>query len=233
MHTDSLRVRKTLLAAVGLMLASAALTGCNDNKEATPPAVVTNPAPPAPAPPTTVVVPGSTTTTAPAAGGVVVAGSPTTKINTNAGPGTSTGTDQATADAANAAIVRNKQMTGSRVEAVVTGGVCRLTGFVQNQQQKGLAETTARRVPGVSSVVNKLTIIATGGAKPPTKTIVVTRTKTKIIHVHDKPKPMPTQGGSPNDSGTGDNSMPQPPAAPNAPDAPATPTTPDTANNGQ
>lgn len=230
MHTDSSRVRKSFITAVGLMLAGAALTGCNDNKEATPPTVVTNPAPPAPAPPTTVVVPGSTTTTTPAAGGVVVAGNPATKINTNAGPGASTGTDQTTAKAVNDAILTNKQMTGARVEPVVTGGVCRLTGTVQNQIQKALAGKTASQTAGVASVVNKLTIISTGGAKPKTKTIVVTRTKTKIIHVHDKPTPMPTQGGSPNDTGTGDNSMPQ---SPNAPDAPTTPATPDTANNGQ
>ena len=87
------------------------------------------------------------TTTSPAA--------PDTKINTNAGPGTSNGTDTATADAVNTAIVHNKQMTGSRVEVVVTDGVARLNGTVQDQQQKALAGTTASNTPGVSSVLNK------------------------------------------------------------------------------
>ncbi len=213
------------------LLAALAVTGCSHDEPATPPTnTVVNTAPaPAPSTTTTVTTPGTTTTTSGTG----------TKINTNAGPGTSNGTDTTTATAVNAAIVRNKQMTGSRVEAVVTAGVARLNGTVQNQQQKALAATTASNTPGVSSVINKLQITPTGGAhgtpaKP--KTIVKVFNHTTVVH--DKqyvPVPVPANGGNSgansgggangsNDNGTGDNNAggsgnnsANPPAAPNPP----------------
>ncbi len=202
------------IAAVtaGALFAALLTAGCHDNN---PPAntVVTTP-PPAPAG----VSPGGTATTT--AGSAATATTPDTKINTNAGAGTSNGTDTATADKINTAIVHNKQMTGSRVEPVVTAGVATLNGQVQNQQQKALAETTARQVAGVSSVKNKLIIVTTGGAKP--KPMVVTKTKT--VYVHDKAAPAQSSGG------TSATQAPPPPAAPEAPAAPAPPAAPD--NNG-
>lgn len=173
-------------------LAGLLVTGCS--KDETPPATtVTTPAPST----TTVVTPGGTATTPPGPGN-------DTKINTNAGAGMSNGTDTATAAAINKAVVQNKQMTGSRVEAVVTGGVATLNGQVQNQQQKALAQKAAEKTPGVSSVKNKLMIVTTGGAKP--KPEVITKTKTVVVHdkapasAPDSNSPMsgaPTQGTTP------------------------------------
>lgn len=201
----NLRPHRVAAGTAGALLAALLTAGChNDNPPAN--TVVTTPAP-APA-----VAPSATTTTTP---GGTAATTPDTKINTNAGAGTSNGTDTATADQINTAIVHNKQMTGSRVEPVVTGGVATLNGQVQNQQQKALAETTARQVPGVSSIKNKLIIVTTGGAKP--KPTVITKTKT--VYVHDKAAPADS-GAS---GGTSDTQAPAPPAAPDAPAAPATP----------
>ncbi len=195
--------RNTILAA-GAVFAALLASGCAHNDTATPPTVVT-------APPTTTVVtpvPGAmSTTTTPGMA------SPDTKVNVNAGPGGSTGTDSALADAVNTAIVHNKQMTGSRVEPVATGGVVTLTGQVQNQQQKALAEKTATQTPGVLSVKNKLLIVSTGGAKP--KPVVITKTKTVVIHDQAAPSSAPA------DANTGDTAMPLP-----APDANAAPTNP-------
>ena len=166
-----MRMNLTRLAAAALGAAALAFltAGCHDD---TPP-------------PTTVVTPppASSVTVTPGATGPVgtMTGTvPDTKINTNAGPGGSTGTDAALADQVNTAIVHNKQMTGARVEVLATNGVVTLNGQVQNQQQKALAQSTAQQVPGVSSIKNKLLIVTTGGAKP--KPMVVTKTKTVVIH---------------------------------------------------
>ena len=204
-------------AAACAAIAAMTLAGCGHD-ETPPPTTVVNPAP-APAAPST-----TTTTVVPsdASGATSPMGAPDTKVNTNAGPGTSNGTDTALSDSVNTAIVHNKQMTGARVEVLATAGVVTLNGQVQNQQQKALAETTASKTPGVSSVKNKLIIVTTGGAKP--KPVVVTRTivKTKVIH-DQAPASAPASdagtGGAPADSG-------QPPAAPASPDQPATPATP-------
>ena len=178
-------------AAILTALAALALGGCAHN-DAPPNTTVVAPAPAAPVVATTPGAPGAV---------VGTPGSPATKVNVNAGPGASTGTDTTTAKAVNDAIVTNKQMTGSRIEAVVTGGVCTLTGITQNGSQKGIAEQTARRVAGVTGVKNKIEIRPTGGAgktvaaKPATKIIVINRT------------------------------VPAPPAAPAPPAPPATPAT--------
>lgn len=175
--------RGALLAA-GSALALLASAGCSHD-EAPPPTVNTT---------TTVATPAASpgvvaTTTTPGAptmvtgpGGTVVGRSTN---NTNAGIGGATGTDTSTADAVNKAIHNNAQMTGSRVTAVVHAGVARLTGTSQNQQQKGLAETTARQTAGVSSVINKIEIVPTGGIKSPTPKPMV-KTVTKTVVVHDK-----------------------------------------------
>ena len=218
------------------LLAALAVTGCAHDEPATPPtSTVVNTAPAPAASTNTTIVPGATTTTANPNG-------PDTKINTNAGPGTSNGTDVDTAEAIKKAIVDNNQMTGSRVEPVVSGGVARLNGTVQNQQQKALAATTAGKTPGVSRVINKLQIIATGGVHgtPATpKTIVKVFNHTTVVH--DKqivPVPVPSDSGTAgsggdsasgsgsgnSDNGTGDTgngtgtgSAPAPPTAPTPP----------------
>ncbi len=188
-------------ALTAAALAAALLTaGCHDDTP--PPATVVTPSPSA-----------ATTVTPSAPGGSVstpagTATVPDTKINTNAGPGGSTGTDSALADQVNTAIVHNKQMTGSRVEAVATTGVVTLNGQVQNQQQKALAQSSAQQVPGVSSIKNKLIIVTTGGAKP--KPIVVTKTKTVVVH--DQAPAMPTDSGTaaPDPSAPTVNQVPPP-----------------------
>lgn len=203
MQTILTRSGRIAAAAAGAALAAFLLAGCHDDN---PPADNTTVTPPASSS-TTVVTPPAGTTTTP--GTTTTTTTPDTKINTNAGPGGSTGTDSALSDAVNTAIVHNKQMTGSRVEPVATAGVVTLNGQVQNQQQKALAEKTASQVPGVSSVKNKLIIVTTGGAKP--KPIVVTKTKTVIVH----DKAAPADNGA---SGTQTPAAPANPATPAAPD---------------
>ena len=98
-------------------------------------------------------------------------------------------------------------MTGSRVEPVATAGVVTLTGQVQNQQQKALAEKTATQVSGVASVKNKLIIVSTGGAKP--KPQVITKTKTIIIHDQAPASPLtPDPAETPAPPATPDTSSP-------------------------
>ena len=181
--------------AAGAVVAAFLTAGCHDDTPPTPTVVTT------PAPSTTTVVPVGSA--APAPGTVVVPPGPDTKINTNAGPGGSTGTDAALSDKINTAIVHNKQMTGSRVEVVATAGVVTLNGTVQNQQQKGLAQTTAQNTPGVGSIKNKLLIVTTGGAKP--KPTVITKTKTIVIQA---PAPAPANSPAP------DTTQAAPPDAP-------------------
>ncbi len=185
-------------ALTAAALAAALLTaGCHDD---TPP-------------PTTVITPppAAATTIAPSAGTTAPTGTtevPDTKINTNAGPGGSTGTDSALADQVNTAIVHNKQMTGARVEVVATAGIVTLNGQVQNPQQKALAQTTAQQVPGVSSIKNKLIIVTTGGAKP--KPMVVTKTKTIVVHDQSPAAPADNTGPAPDPSAPTDNQAPPP-----------------------
>ena len=175
-------------ATAGAALLIFLTAGCHDDTP--PPTTVVTPPPAS----TTTVTPGS----APAVG--ISPGVPDTKINTNAGPGGSTGTDAALADQVNTAIVHNKQMTGSRVEVVATAGVVTLNGQVQNQQQKALAQTTAQQVPGVSSIKNKLIIVTTGGAKP--KPMVVTKTKTVVIHDQAPSDQAPSDTAAPDNTQT-------------------------------
>ena len=195
------RMKSGRLAVIAGSAALACFLAAGCSKDETPPPTTTV-APPAPST-TTVVTPGGASTTTNPPG-------PDTKINTNAGAGTSNGTDTATAAAVNKAVVQNKQMTGSRVEAVVTDGVATLNGQVQNQQQKALAEKAATQTPGVTSVKNKLIIVTTGGAKP--KPTVITKT----VVVHDK-APASTmdsnspQSGSPTQSTSPDGTIPPPP----------------------
>ena len=191
-------------------LAGLLAAGCS--KDETPPTTtVTTPASPDT---TTVVTPGSSSTMATPPG-------PDTKINTNAGAGTSNGTDTATAAAVNKAVVQNKQMTGSRVEAVVTDGVATLNGQVQNQQQKALAEKAATQTPGVTSVKNKLMIVTTGGAKPKPETI------TKTVVVHDKAPAAPMNSTAPMSGAPAQGTAPggTPPSPPSPSDTTTTPPT--------
>ena len=203
MHT---RFSGRIALAAAAMLAAVLAAGCHDN---TPPdaTVVNTP----PASTTTTVTPGTAVTVPPQT-------IPDTKVNTNAGPGGSAGTDSALADQVNTAIVHNKQMTGSRVEVVATAGIVTLNGQVQNQQQKALAQSTAQQVPGVSSIKNKLMIVTTGGPKP--KPMVVTKTKTIVIHDQAPAAPLnaaPSDNSQtppvPTDQTAPDQSMPPPPPA--------------------
>ena len=196
-------------ATAGAALLAFLTAGCHDDTP--PPTAVVTP----PTASTTTVVPGSV----PSAGSP---GVPDTKVNTNAGPGGSTGTDAALADQINTAIVHNKQMTGSRVEVVAATGIVTLNGTVQNQQQKGLAQTTAQNVPGVGSIKNKLMIVTTGGAKP--KPMVVTKTKTVVIHDQAPAQPADGTGTAPTDSTQTppDTSATDPSSTPPAPPATTT-----------
>ena len=191
--------------AAGAAAAAFLTAGCHDDTPPAPSVVTT------PAPSTTTVVPAGS----PPAAMTPTATGPDTKINTNAGPGGSTGTDAALADQINTAIVHNKQMTGSRVEVVATGGVVTLNGSVQNQQQKGLAQTTAQAVPGVGGIKNKLIIVTTGGAKP--KPMVITKTKTVVIHDQSPPADATptdaTQAPPPDPSAADQSSTPPAPPA--------------------
>ena len=191
------RIKSGRLAVIAGSAVLAGLLAAGCSKDETPPTTTVT-APPAPST-TTVVTPGgsSTVTTPPG---------PDTKINTNAGVGTSNGTDTATAAAINKAVVQNKQMTGSRVEAVVTNGVATLNGQVQNQQQKALAEKAATQTPGVTSVKNKLMIVTTGGAKPKPQVI------TKTVVVHDKAPAPPTDNTGPLPTSTNGSTTPPPPS---------------------
>lgn len=192
------KIRRSAALAAGAVFAALLASGCAHDDTSTPPTVVTTP-------PSTSTV----TTTTPGMA------SPDTKVNVNAGPGGSTGTDSALSDAVNTAIVHNKQMTGSRVEPVATGGVVTLTGQVQNQQQKALAEKSAAQTPGVMSVKNKLIIVSTGGAKP--KPVIITKTKTIVIHDQN------AAPASPADTNPGDTPLPPTPVAPDPNAAPSTP----------
>ena len=204
-----------LSLAAAAIAAAFLLAGCHDDTPP-PPAVAATPAPS-----TTMVVP-SGSASAPAA--VTTAQVPDTKINTNAGPGGSTGTDAALADQVNTAIVHNKQMTGSRVEVVATAGIVTLNGTVQNQQQKALAQTTAQNVPGVGSIKNKLVIVTTGEAKP--KPMVVTKTKTIVIHDQAPAPSADSTGAAPTDG------SPQTPPDTSAPDQSSTSPAPPATSGG-
>ena len=171
MKQNRLRFRTAGVAAGIAALALFGLTGCSQDE------------------PETVVVttPESTTTVTRDSAGTDAAGQPVN--DTNAGPGGASGTDAAVAAAVRTAIVNNKQMTGSRVDVVVTGGVATLNGFTQNQQQKALAEKAARDTAGVTSVENKLEIRPTGGAKP----AQARPAQAKPAQARAKPKPAPAR----------------------------------------
>jgi hypothetical protein len=135
---------------------------------------------------------------------VIVSPSPSPKSpvsDTNAGPGGPSGTNTAIAEDINTRIVRNTQMTGSRVTAVVDDtGIATLNGFVQNQQQKALAAKAAENTPGVLSIKNKIEIRPTGGVgkqaptPPPTTQIIVMPAPSS----NATPTPEPSVSPSPN-----------------------------------
>jgi hypothetical protein len=137
---------------------------------------------------------------------------PAVNESVNAGPGGPTGTQAALADEVNKRIIRNPQMTGSRVNVVVDDiGVATLTGFTQNQQQKALAAKAAENTAGIVSVANKLEIRPTGGvgkAPKPTPSPSVT---THIIVVPGPPAaaPAPRPSASPWEGG-GESPAPAP-----------------------
>jgi hypothetical protein len=179
-------MHKREVIAAWAMGGAAALTlaGCSHDDAAPP---VTN---------TTVVV-GTPTPAAPpvAPAALTVNGVPVQTSNTNAGAGGATGTQTVLADQVNTAIVRNTQMTGSRVTAVVdASGVATLNGFVQNAQQKALAEKAARDTVGVVAVKNKLEIRPTGGIGKADSPKPAPSPKTVIInnYIGGSPGPVPS-----------------------------------------
>lgn len=193
--------KRALLITAGGTLVAMIAAGCSHQEDAPPPQVNTTttvlPPPTAPGAATTTTVPGPTNTV------TKTKVTPSTN-NTNAGAGGATGSQTGVADAVNKAIHNNAQMTGSRVTAVVnTSGEARLTGTAQNPQQKGLAESTTRQTPGVSTVINKIEIVPTGGMKTSAKPAAPA--KTKIIVVHDKATPADS-ASQPAPNGTGDTS---------------------------
>jgi hypothetical protein len=158
-RVERLRIA-ALFAAGGAALATLSLgaVGCGDRSadEGTSTTTVVSNAEPG----TTTV----TTSTAPSPAASV----PATTESVNAGPGDANGTQAKLADDINTRIIRNPQMTGSRVNVVVDdAGTATLTGFTQNQQQKALAAKAAEDTSGVVSVKNKIEIRPTGGVKPP------------------------------------------------------------------
>jgi hypothetical protein len=191
--------KETVSVFIGLVVGGAIITGCTNSTDntapATPPAVVSTPAP------TATVVPAPAVS---ATGGVMTTAQTN---NPNAGPGWATGAASDIGDAVVKAIHTNVQMTGSRIIATAdASGVVRLTGTAQNQQQKALAERQARQTAGVTSVINKIEIVATGGIKSASTPKVIE--KTKIVVIHDKattPNPAPASVNS--DSTTGSTGM--------------------------
>jgi hypothetical protein len=190
---------KLFVVASTLSLAALAAAGCQ-NTDSTPPTNTTTIIHDAPA--------SSARTVAAADGAASAQGS-----NTNAGPGGATGASSTTADAINTTIVRNTQMTGSRVTAVVdSAGTATLNGFVQNAQQKALAEKAAKDTPGVSGLKDKLEIRPTGGAgktdaasrvtsltvgDPDTTTSSAAATPSPRVIVVNNYVPVPTQQQAP------------------------------------
>ncbi len=192
--------KRALLVTAGGAMAALMAAGCSHQDDAPPPQVNTTttvlPPPAAPGAATTTTLPGTTNTV------TRTKVTPSTN-NTNAGSGGATGSQTGVADAVNKAIHNNAQMTGSRVTAVVNAsGEARLTGTAQNPQQKGLAESTARQTPGVSTVINKIEIVPTGGMK--SSASPAAPAKTKIIVVHDKASAPPADAADqPAPSGAG------------------------------
>lgn len=180
------RLLPAVLAA-GLLWGAA---GCGDRAAEAPTTTVINP-------------PGSSTTVRTGEGAV-----PAVTDNTNAGPGGPTGTQAAVADEINKKIVRNPQMTGARITAVVDdAGIATLTGFTQNQQQKALAAKAASETTGIVSVQNKLEIRPTGGvgkAKPQTPP----QTNTTVIVVPGGPSSGTSGETSPGASGSAEETAP-------------------------
>ena len=212
------------LCAVAFTAAAVGLAGCShdDSSANQPPTVVTNTVPVAvPSGTTTVTTtPNGSSAVATTASGTTAVSMPPQTNNTNAGPGGATGADSATGDAVLKTIHTNVQLTGSRILATAdASGVVRLTGTAQNQQQKALAERLARNTAGVTSVVNKIEIVATGGVKSPPVTKVVE--KTKIVVVHDK---APAADGSTTPPPAPDNAAPAAPADGSSPTTAPPPT---------
>ena len=197
MHNLKFTTRWALIAGVGIAFSAAGLVGCAEDEPDTT-TVVSTPAP-APAPTTTVTTGGSGSPQQ----GTTPQGTPPFNENTNAGAGGATGTQTALADEISKKIIRNPQMTGSRVAVVVdSANVATLTGFTQNQQQKALAEKSARDTSGISSVENKLEIRPTGGAKRPKPAAApAPATKTQVIVVpvpqREKAPPAPKPSTKP------------------------------------
>lgn len=195
------RLRLSTLFAVGgaaLAVLSLGAAGCGDRQSADEGAGATTTVVSNAEPGTTTV----TTTTAPTP--APMPSVPASTESVNAGPGDANGTQAEVADAVNTRIIRNPQMTGSRINVVVDSvGVATLTGFTQNQQQKALATRAAENTPGVVSVLNKLEIRPTGGtgkAAPKPSPTPAPPTTTNVIVVPGpaaSPAPTPAPSASP------------------------------------
>jgi hypothetical protein len=75
-----------------------------------------------------------------------------------AGPVSASNANQQLAEAVAGALSRNGQLRGYRIDVVVNGDVAELQGNVLDAGQRELAQLTARSVPGVGRVLERLTI---------------------------------------------------------------------------
>lgn len=67
-------------------------------------------------------------------------------------------TDDHVYDQVRIQIANDREIGGNPIEVKVTNGVVELTGKVRTDKQKSKAEKVAKKVKGVKSVVNKLTV---------------------------------------------------------------------------
>jgi len=74
--------------------------------------------------------------------------------------------NQATADAVARVLKGSPELNGYRIEIETQNGVVTLVGNVANESQKTRAVALSSRVAGVSSVVNKLSIVNDGRVRP-------------------------------------------------------------------
>lgn len=67
-------------------------------------------------------------------------------------------TDDHVYDQVRIQIANDREIGGNPIEVKVTNGVVELSGKVRSDKQKAKAEKVAKKVKGVKSVVNKITV---------------------------------------------------------------------------
>jgi osmotically-inducible protein OsmY len=66
--------------------------------------------------------------------------------------------DDALASAVTTALLASDELNLSRVEAHAESGVVNLSGMADDHESKAHAETEARKVPGVKSIISKIEV---------------------------------------------------------------------------